>query len=287
MYEPAWRHPSTPEEAARALADTELEARVIAGGTDLTVLIRNGSARPDVLVDLGGIDELRFVRELEGVTEIGALSTHAAVAGDSHTLSRAPVLSAACRSVGSPQIRARGTLGGNLGNASPAADAAAALLALGASVVVESPGGSGDRSPVPLESFFRGPGATALAPGEFVRAIRFPTPSAKSKSAYYKIGQRNALAIAIVSVAVLFDPDAGTVNIALGSVAPTPVRATDAETLFAREWQSAGDREALLAAVAEKATGAASCIDDVRASAHYRTLLVEAVTRRALQEVCR
>ena len=286
MYDPVWKHPSTSSEAVSILTDSGSSARVIAGGTDLSVLIRNGSVRPDVLIDLGRVDELRFVRERDGETQIGALATHGEVAADARILTRAPVLAAACRSVGSPQIRARGTLAGNLANASPAADSAVALLALGASAVVEPPNGTGATGSIPLESLFLGPGETAIRPNQLLRSLRFATPSERSRSAYCKIGQRKALAIAIVSLAAVFEPEAGTVSIALGSVAPTAVRATEAEALFASEWSAGGDRDRLLAAVAKKARDAANCIDDVRASGHYRMLLVEALTRRVLSEIC-
>jgi CO/xanthine dehydrogenase FAD-binding subunit len=198
------------------------------------------------------------------------------------------VLSAACRTVGAPQIRARGTIGGNIANASPAADGAVALVALGASVVIESK--IDGRREVPLVDFFTGPGETVLRPDELVTGVMFDRPTDEARSAYKKAGQRNALAIAVASVAATHEPGTGTVSIALGSVAPTPIRATEAERVFAEGWPDAAGsepgRHELFREVAAAATGAASPIDDIRASAWYRTVLIEVLTRRALEEVC-
>ncbi len=289
MYEPLWESPSTVGEVEAILAWAGGRARLIAGGTDLTVLIRKGEVRPEILVDLGRVEALSHVDtgSADERAEIGALATHADVARDHVLRARATALTDACRTVGSPQIRARGTIGGNIANASPAADGAVALLALDAAVHVRPGGPSHERrEPVPLERFFEGPGKTALAPAEFISAVTFDLPEVTARSAYLKLGQRNALAIALASAAVVFEPSAGRVRIALGSVAPTPVRATAAEELFEAEWPRAGARETLIDRVAALAVEATSCIDDVRASAWYRTDLVSTLTRKALMRLC-
>lgn len=289
MYEPHWEAPTKVEEVAAILASAGERARVIAGGTDLAILIKRREVRPEVLVDLGRVDGLSYVdsgSRAERV-ELGALATHAQIASDHVLRARATALADACRSVGSPQIRARGTIGGNLVNASPAADGAVALLAMGAVVHVRSGAPGGSRGgPLPLERFLEGPGRAALAPTEFVTAVSFELPAANARSAYLKVGQRSALAIAIASVAVVFEPSAGRVRIALGSVAPTPVRAAAAERLFEAEWPRARDRGAVVGEVAAAAVEAASSIDDVRASAWYRTDLVRTLTRKALTKLC-
>jgi len=289
MYEPLWERPSTVGEVEAILASAGDRARLIAGGTDLAVLIKRGEVRPEILVDLGFVDGMSRVdvgRSGERV-EIGALTTHARIARD-HTLhARATALAQACRTVGSPQIRARGTIGGNIVNASPAADGAVALLAFDASVEVRRGHPTrGRRAPVPLVEFFEGPGKVALARTEFVTAVAFNLPEVGARSAYLKVGQRNALAIAIASAAVVFEPKAARVRIALGSVAPTPVRAAAAERLFAAEWPDATDRAGVIDEVAAKAVDSTSCIDDVRASAWYRADLVRTLTRRALTRLC-
>jgi carbon-monoxide dehydrogenase medium subunit len=288
MYEPQWKTPTSTAEALAILGDIGEDAVVVAGGTDIAPLILKRKIRPRVLVDLGRIDDLRSLSmgpgSEGGSAAIGAMVTHGALARDKGVSEVAHVLAAACRTVGAPQVRARGTIGGNVANASPAADGAVALVALGASAVVESDGN--ERREVPLPEFFLGPGQTVLRPGELVTGIAFAAPSSAARSAYRKAGQRNALAIAVVSVALVHEPEAGTVRIALGSVAPTPIRATEAEKMFESGWTDASGRAELLGAVAAAAARAARPIDDIRASAWYRTVLVEVLTRRALEEAC-
>jgi CO/xanthine dehydrogenase FAD-binding subunit len=289
MYEPQWESPATTDEVAAILTSAGAEARLIAGGTDLAVQIKRGEVRPQVLVDLGRVEELSHVSAGSGEApaEIGAIATHAAVAVDHALRARATALAEACRSVGSPQIRARGTIGGNLANGSPAADSAVALLALDATVHVRSGAPMRDRSArVPLECFFEGPGVTVLGHSDFITAVSFDLPEVNARSAYLKVGQRNAMAIAIASAAVIFEPSSGRIRIGLGSVAPTPVRAKAAERLFEAEWRRTRDRVNLIDDVAEAAVEAADPIDDVRASAWYRTDLVRTLTRRALMKVC-
>ncbi len=291
MYEPTWKFPTTALEAAEILREAAGAATPIAGGTDLTVRLRKGEERPAVLIDLAGIEEFGGVEltpdpDAVGQMTIGALVTHGALAADDLVHEHVPLLADACATVGSPQIRSRGTIGGNVANASPAADAAVALLALDAAVrVVSADDCEGDRGGLPLEGFFTGPGETVLRDDELVGAISFDGPAKSARSVYLKAGQRNALAIAIVSVAALYEPEAGLVRVALGSVAPTPVRAGDAEGLFEAEWP-AGDCEAVIDAVAVLAARRTSCIDDVRASGKYRRILVEALTRSALRQLC-
>lgn len=285
MYEPLWERPDSVGEVEAILASAGGRARLIAGGTDLAVLIKKGEVRPEILVDLGRVRGMSHVDTGSGGerVEIGALATHARIARDHTLLARATALADACRTVGSPQIRTRATIGGNIVNASPAADGAVALLAFDAAVKVRrSHPSRGRRDSVPLERFLEGPGRVALAPSELVSAVKFELPEEGARSAYLKVGQRNAVAIAIASVAVVFEPSAGRVRIALGSVAPTPVRARAAEELFEAEWPRTRAREALIDKVAAIAVEASSCIDDVRASAWYRADLVKTLTRRAL-----
>jgi CO/xanthine dehydrogenase FAD-binding subunit len=285
----------------KALAVLESERRrasVIAGGTDLVPRVRCGAEAPAVLVDIGRVGEMRYVDQ-ESVgegrfrTRIGALATHASVAaGPAIALpaSKAQrcesnavgirLLGRACRTVGGPQIRARGTLGGNIANASPAADAATALLALGASVEVASK--ARGRRIVTLESLLRGPGETSLEPDELIVGVEFEEPGPETTVCYLKEGQRNAMAIAVSSVALILNRAEGRLSVALGSVAPTPVRAREAEALFESEFRDAREREALIDAVARAAIRAARPIDDIRASAGYRTSLVGVLVRRAL-----
>ncbi len=284
MYEPRWASPETVEDTVAVIADEEEHARLVAGGTDLAVLVRTGDVRPELLVDLGRVRELVRIDVGRGRVALGATVTHGAMASHPVLRERVTVLAEAARSVGSPQIRSRGTVGGNVVNASPAADAAVALLALDCAVGVMSRDG-GARE-VPLSEFFSGPGETVLRPSELVTGVVFGLPSEEARSVYIKVGQRNALAIAIVSVAVVFEPSRGLVRMALGSVAPTPVRAAAAEELFESRWAGGSGREGIIDEVAECAVEATSCIDDVRATGEYRRALVGVLTSRALRSVC-
>ncbi len=283
MYEPVWRHPKSLDEAVAAIADAGKSGRVIAGGTDLAVLIRKRVLRPDVLVDLSGVSGHAEITIADGRVEFGGLATHAEIAAHSMVRERAGLLAQACAAVGSPQTRSRGTIGGNVANASPAADSVTALAALDADVRILSV--RGERI-VPIAGFFKGPGVTTLAGDELITGVSFDLPGADAKSYYRKVGQRNALVIAIVSIGATFDPGTATVRLAFGSVAPTVVRARAAEELFESEWGTSTDRPALVKAVARLAVEAASPIDDVRASAEYRTMLVESLTASSLEEMC-
>jgi len=283
VYEPVWRHPKSLNEAVVAIGDAGEAGKLIAGGTDLAVLIRKGVSRPDVLVDLSLVREHSGVTVAEGRIDLSAVATHAEIAAHPLVRERAALLAAACASVGSPQTRSRGTVGGNVANASPAADSVTALAALGADAHIQSVRGE---NVVPLTGLFRGPGVTTLAADELITGISFDLPGSDAGSYYRKVGQRNALAIAIVSIGATFDPEAGTVRLAFGSVAPTVVRARAAEELFESEWETAKDRPALVRAVARLAVEAVSPIDDVRATAEYRTMLVETLAVSSLREMC-
>ncbi len=284
MYEPVWMRPATVEDVSHCLAESAGNARLVAGSTDMAVLVGRRVVRPDVLVDLGRVAELARIEEREDGVFIGACVTHAELASNEWVSASASVLAEACRRVGSPQIRSRGTIGGNVANASPAADGTTALMALDATVRVV--GDECARRDLPLRSFFKGPGATVLAPGEFIEGFEVRVPATGLRSKYMKSGQRNALAIAVASSAAAFDPEEGTVSLALGSVAPTVVRAREAERLFGDGWGEVSDTVELLDAVATAAIDATSCIDDVRATAEHRRRLVRALVRRALRAVC-
>jgi len=284
MYEPAWRFPRSIDDCLRALSESQDGARLIAGGTDLAARIADRVERPPVLVDLSRVEELEAIEIGDDRAALGATVTHGALVRSGVIAERAEVLAMACRHVGSPQIRARGTIGGNVANASPAADGATALLALGASVRIRTT--DGDESLVGARDFFRGPGRCALGSRDLLEAVEFELPPPGAKSVYVKAGQRNALAIAIVSVAAVYYPKEGRISVALGSVAPTPVRADAAERLFEQNWRGPDRPEELLVAVGTEAVKASCCMDDLRATASYRRRLVAVLTERALREIC-
>ncbi len=190
----------------------------------------------------------------------------------------------ASRTVGSPQIRNRGSIGGNLGSASPAGDTHPVLLALDATIEVASARGG---RLIPVDQFYLAPKRSALAPDELIRAIRIPTGAGPCQFA--KVGTRNAMVIAVCSFAVALHPARRSVRTGIGSAAPTPVRAAAAEALLAGELDSAGHWEsrtalpaALTARFGELVGEAAAPIDDVRGTARYRRLALAVLARRTL-----
>lgn len=242
-------------------------ALLYAGGTDLLVRLRANRLDPPGLICLERLPELRGVEERGDAVRIGAGVPHTALIA--HPLVRAhfPVLAGALAELGSPPIRNVGTLGGNLCSASPAGDSLPPLWVLGATVEVESRQG---RRAIPVADFVLGPGRTALGPGELVRAILVPKPIGFTRQHFEKVGQRKALAIAVVSLAALLDvaPSGRVVRarLAWGSVGPGIVTCPEAEAaLVGRPL----DLETLEAAAAA-ARSAVSPIDDLRASAAYR-----------------
>jgi len=257
-------------------------AAPLAGGTDLMVEINFDRRRPEALLDLNPISELADWAVEDGQLVLGATLPYARVItelGD-----RLPGLAMASRTIGSPQIRNRGSIGGNLGSASPAGDSHPVLLALNATVEVASTRGS---RLIGVEDFYLGPKRSALAPDELIRVVRIPAGSGPCQFA--KVGTRNAMVIAVCSFAVALHPATGSVRTGIGSAAPTPVRAGDAEMFLAGEleaagcWESRAELPASLAArFGELAAGAAAPIDDVRGTARYRRQALAVLARRTL-----
>ena len=271
--------PQTTQELLVMLSDPS--TRLIAGGTDLIPRLRR-SPDPSVkiLIDMSRLHELSFIRQREDQIEIGALTTHSTLLSSPLLRQSTPALLQACASIGAPQTRARGTLGGNLANASPAADTAAPLLALNAQVVLCSV--NGERV-LPLTAFFKAAGKTHLQPGEFIHSIRVPLPRAKWGSSFIKLGRRSGMAIAVASAAVYMELDnpgrIQCVRAALGSVASTPVRVLHAEAVLLGKTPSPD----LFSQSAQAVPADISPIDDVRASAAYRRHCAQILFQRALQ----
>lgn len=279
----AYYTPATLKEALLTLGKEAPNIKVLAGGTDLVVALRENRISASSILDISGIRELNFVTEEESRIRIGPLVTHAEVENRPLFLRFAPVLAQACATVGSQQIRNRGTLGGNIANASPAGDSIPALIAMAAEVKIEK---TDSQRKVPLEDFFLGPGRSILKPEEMVTSITFPKMSEYERGFFLKLGQRKALAISKVSVAARFTLKKGRlsdVRIALGSVAPRVIRAQRAESILE------GSRLSL--ETIEKAAGAilddASPIDDIRSSALYRRKMVGRLLFKGLSELLR
>jgi CO/xanthine dehydrogenase FAD-binding subunit len=273
--------PASWEEALAAKAEHPT-AVPVAGGTDVMVEINFDRRRPDALLDLNRIGELREWQTGEGVVRLGACVAYV------HVIERLraelPGLALAARTVGSPQIRNRGSVGGNLGTASPAGDAHPALLAAGAEVEAESVRG---RRMIPVEEFYTGVKRNALAPDELIRAVHIRTSEGPQQ--FSKVGTRNAMVIAVCAFAVALHPRTRTVRTGIGSAAPTPIRARAAEDFLNAALEEGGlwdNRKTVPPAVArrfaELAAGSADPVDDVRGSAAYRRHALTVMARRTL-----
>ena len=269
-----YREPATLDEASALLREAAGEAAVLAGGTDLLVQMRERVRRPAQVVNIKkilGLDALVFDPEA-GLT-IGALATTRALETSEIVRRHYAGLHAATVHFASVQVRHRATVVGNVCRASPSADTIPPLIADGATVRIR--GAKGERSLL-LEEFFRGPGKTVLVPGEVVLEILVPPPAAGTRKVYIKHGRRKAMELATVGVAVTHVPG-GETRIVLGAVAPTPIRARQAEKIFAET----GDIGRAAQAAAEESRP----ISNVRATAEYRREMVEVLTRRALEQV--
>ncbi len=257
---------------------------VLAGGTDLLVALKERRLNHPALVDIKSVPELGGIQPQNGGLRIGAAVSTRAVARASLVRERFPILSQALSVLGSMQIGNRATIGGNLCNASPAADSAPPLLALDASVQLI--GAQGERS-VPLEKFFLAPKKTVIE-RELLAAVNIPFVPVKGSGIFYKLGPRGAPEdICIVSVAVfgIADPAGKNwrkIRIALGAVAPTPIRARAAEEAI--EGQPI-ETDALTEAARLAAEKDAQPISDIRGSAQYRSAMVRVLVERALRHV--
>ncbi len=274
-----YHRPTTYQEALALLQELRGAARLVAGGTDVLVELRRGIRPTRTLIDLTALSELRTIREENGEIVLGALATHNDVIASPLCVARAFPLAQACLEVGAPAIRTRGTVAGNLVTASPANDTITPLIALDATLVLES--ARGERR-VPLRQFYTGVRRTVLEPDEVVREIRIPALREDQRGVFLKLGLRRAQAIAVVNVAVVLTFAGRRVSeasLALGSVAPTIIRVPAAEEVL-RDAPLTPDR---IAAAAEAASHAAVPIDDVRASAWYRREAVAALVRQALE----
>ena len=274
--------PKTIEESVSLLSKYNGRAKVMAGGTDLLVQIRDKVIQPEYVVDIEYIPGLDYINyaEKQGL-RIGALTTIRTIERSEKIRQIYPVVSQAAGLLGSVAIRNVATIGGNLCNAAPSADTAPALIGLSAKVKVT--GSSGERV-VSLEDFCTGPGCTICNAGELLVEVQVPVPPAGTKGVYLK-HSRTAVDLAVVGVAVIVVLGAGGVchdaKVVLGAVAPTPIRAKQAEgVLMGRKVEAA-----LIEEAAEVASMEARPLTDVRASAEYRREMVKVLTRRALEQI--
>ncbi len=276
----AYHRPSSVEEACRILAG-EPRAAILAGGTDLMVHLNQAwrGKRPPAVVNVKRIPGLAAIEVTDVAVRLGALASLSALI--EHPVIRAeyPVLPVTARYMGSPAVRNLATVGGNLCNASPAADLPPVLLALDAEVGIA--GLAGERR-LPLAEFFRGPGHSVLEPGELLAWVEFPRRRPAWPIRYERLDVRRAMDIAIAGAAVSVRREAGRVRaarVALCAVAPTPLRVPEAEAVLVEQ----GLADGAIAQAAEEAMAAARPITDVRATAEYRREMVGTLVRRGLQ----
>jgi CO/xanthine dehydrogenase FAD-binding subunit len=273
-----------PAEVSTLLLERGNRARLLMGGTDIFVQMRDGVLAPSIVIDvkhLPGMTAIRF----DPVTglQVGAAASMNALAAFPDVAVHYPLLVQAIETVASYQLRTRATMGGNLCNASPAADTAPAALVLEARCVVWGP--DGERT-IPVNEFFLGVRRNALRPGEFLTRIDMPIPPDGWAGRYIKLGRNAGGDLAIVGIAVMGYPDDSAASgcrfrLALASVAPTPIRVPAAEALLADQPITAE----LFTEAALVAENTAKPIDDLRGSARYRKAMVRNLTRRALDEV--
>lgn len=271
--------PQSLDEAIALLA-ADVGARPVAGGTDLVVAARQGrTPLPVSIVAIDRVAELAGAGVVDGALRLGSLTTHDWLAASAEVRDGWTALADAAAIVGSPATRGTGTIGGNLMNASPAAETTAPLVVLDATVTLHGPGG--ERS-LAVADLATGPGRTVATAGELLTGVTVPRPPANSGSAYIRLEYRRAMEIAVVGAAALVtlagDGTIAAARVALTAVAPTIVRAPDAEAALAG---ARGDA-ATFRAAGEAAAAAAHPIDDVRASADYRRAMLVVVVARTL-----
>ena len=274
--------PLTLDDALHTLAD-QPDAQLLAGGTDFMVEVNYGHRRPTAVIALSKVAGLRSSRQEGSTFILGAGLTYADLAAPAIALPF-PALAAAARTVGSPQIRNAGTIGGNVGTASPAGDTLPVLAALDAEIELRSLA-SGTRL-VPWREFFVGVKRTSRRPDELITAVHLPVFD--SRQDYLKVGTRNAMVISVAGLALVVDLEHRNVRVALGSVGPVPLRAPEAEAWVGGQidWDTTTvpdprTYETFGAMVAE----ASRPIDDHRSTADYRRHAVGVMARRALMRL--
>jgi CO/xanthine dehydrogenase FAD-binding subunit len=270
-------HPTSLTEVYDALDDMP-DAHLLAGGTDFMVEVNFGHRSPTSIVCLRRVDELQGYSITDDEVVLGAGTTWTEVEND--LVDVLPALAAAARTVGSPQMRNAGTVGGNVGTASPAGDGLPVLAAMDATVVLARREGTRE---FPLLDFITGVKRTGIEPGEVIWQIKVPRLDGPQE--FLKVGTRNAMVISIVCCALIMDRVGRTVRLGLGSVSPRPLRATEAEAFAAEamDWEALSAPPDAIARFGELAQQAATPISDQRGTADYRAHAVGVIAARALE----
>jgi CO/xanthine dehydrogenase FAD-binding subunit len=278
-----YKIPKTLQEACDLLWQAEGNAKIIAGGTDLVIGLRNGDQKPPFIIDITKMEELRKIEEKNGTVSVGAAVTHAEIASSSLVKKYGKVLSDATSEIGSPQIRNIGTIGGNIINASPAADTVPALIVLDAVGRVASKEGEKE---IPLVQLFKGPYETNLKPHEILVQVQFKKLPSGVRSSFVRLARREAMAIARMSVAIVLQMEKGKdriedIRVSAGSITPTPQRMSNAEAIL----KGKSPDEGLLKMASRKVSETMIYQSGIRPSTSYKRPVVEALFIRAMRKV--
>jgi carbon-monoxide dehydrogenase medium subunit len=273
------------DDALNELEKYGTDARIIAGGTDLVLNMKKKKILPPRVISLHNLKELDFVQKQNSLVRIGALARHADLAANQMLMRHFPILCQAVGLIGSWQIRNVGTIGGNICNASPAADSVPPLMVLNAQLTLAS---KVAEKKIPINSFFTGPGETTMEPGQILKEIEIKLPKQPSAGCYLKLRRRKAVDVSLAGVAfqagIASDKTTlAKVAIALGGVAPTPIRVPEAEAMLTG--LSLAEAMVKIPDCANLAADAARPIDDVRATASYRRTIIRVYLQQCAAKV--
>ncbi|MED3573148.1 xanthine dehydrogenase family protein subunit M [Cytobacillus praedii] len=276
--------PQSVNDCLLLLSKNETEHRIIAGGTDAVVRMKEGKWRPSAWINIKGLKDLRYIKEKNGAIHIGPLTTHTDIIHSPLLQKRADVLVEACREVGAVQMQNMGTIGGNIGTASPAGDTIPALYVLEASIELQSINSS---RIIPINQLFTGPGRTVIKPNEMITNIIIKPQTENEIGIFQKLGPRKAQSISIVNVAIMLSMASNREclggKIAFGAVAPTIIRAKKCEALLSLNPLT----DDIIENIAKVAWKEVMPITDGRATAEYRRDMASALLERGLFRLMR
>ena len=275
--------PATLDEALKLLGELGEDAKILAGGHSLIPMMKLRLAEPTNLIDINGLSDLNYIKEENGYLSIGAMTREVELERSDLVAEKYPILKDTAEVIADPLVRNMATVGGNIAHGDPANDHPATMVALGAEVVINGPGGilGGRERTIIIDDFFKGPLMTALEQNEILTELRIPVNGGKSGAAYKKLERKvGDYAIAGAAAALQFDGDnCSSAGIALTNVGPTPIRATEAQNALIGTSVSSDDIDK----AAELAAAAAQPVGDHRGSEEYKRAVVKVLTARAVQ----
>ena len=275
--------PATLDEAIKLLGELGEDAKILAGGHSLIPMMKLRLAEPTNLIDINGLSDLNYIKEENGCLCIGAMTREATLETSDLVAEKYPILKDTSEVIADPLVRNMATVGGNIAHGDPANDHPATMVALGAEVVINGPGGilGGRERKIAIDDFFKGPLMTALEQNEILTELRIPVNGGKSGAAYKKLERKvGDYAIAGAAAALQFDGDnCSSAGIALTNVGPTPIRATEAQNALIGTSVSSDDIDK----AAELAAAASQPVGDHRGSEEYKRAVVKVLTARAVQ----